>query len=56
MFLSKRLNGVYYLWFVDDNGHKRKDKPEEMWVINRAVDRGLANRPCFWYSFQEIFR
>ncbi|MDP2207302.1 MAG: site-specific integrase [Bacteroidota bacterium] len=24
MFLSRRLNGVYYLWFVDEGGRKRK--------------------------------
>lgn len=24
MFLSRRLNGVYYLWFIDESGRKRK--------------------------------
>jgi len=24
MFLSKRSNGVYYLWFIDESGKKRK--------------------------------
>lgn len=24
MFLSKRSNGYYYLWFIDENGHKQK--------------------------------
>ena len=24
MFLAKRSNGVYYLWFIDEAGHRQK--------------------------------
>ena len=44
MFLSKRSNGIYYLWYNDDFGHKRK-------VSTRARRKSEALK--FLQSFRE---
>jgi len=57
MFLSKRSDGVYYIWFYDESGKKRKVRPKTQRAFLtafREFSRVIGYKPIRFVSVRDI--